>query len=134
MASNACIAYITGQKFDRIALVRCCKTKEWMIPGGKIDYSDKTAFHGAKREFYEETKITLPFCRKMTKFIYNGHTAIYIAKNRTKLVGFQRTNETDKIHFAKIDDIFNGNFSRKNGRIKKYVFRSLQKMRINRLI
>ena len=126
---NAAILLITGINSDRIVLVRDKKTKKWMLPGGKIDKTDSSPFFAAKREFKEETSFVLPnLGRRVEKYNYNNHTIIYKGYSQYKFGKFQKTNETDKIIYSKINDIFNGNFEIKYGPIKYYVKKSLIKM------
>jgi len=98
--------------FDEILLVRDKKTKEWMIPGGIIDYGE-SALKSAMREFKEET--TFSIFSNNNKVNYYDHihsnnsiTRIYkIYGHIDDIHSFKPTNETDKIYFIKIIDLKN---------------------------
>ena len=51
---NAAILLFTGAKLDRVVLLKHRHTNELMIPGGKIDKTDKGPFAAMKREFKED--------------------------------------------------------------------------------
>ena len=46
---------------------------------GKVERYDKSLWNALEREFLEETGYYLPDLSRIRKFIYHGHTAIYLA-------------------------------------------------------
>ena len=104
---NAAILLFVGSNLDRVVLLKHRYTNEWMLPGGQIDKSDKCPFAAMKREFKEETGVTLPVLNQPINFyIYNGHTKIYIGCTHAKIDPFIPNNEASEMKFVKIDDIF----------------------------
>ena len=105
---NACVIFIN--MFNEILLVRDKHTKEWMIPGGMIDYGE-SAYDGALREFREETTFSISSINNKVHYYDNVHsnnsiTRIYkIYGNITNINSFKPTNETDKVYFIKIIDL-----------------------------
>jgi 8-oxo-dGTP pyrophosphatase MutT (NUDIX family) len=110
MSNNAAILFITDN--DRILLVRDRKDRKWMIPGGKLNRGERSRA-AAFREFQEETTFRIDE-RSINSEIRediihrNGSkTAIFIIKSSQRFGQFIPTNETDMIHYIKIDDFIN---------------------------
>ena len=122
---NAVILLITGK--NRVLLVRNKNSMEWMLPGGKIDASDTSPFHAAKREFKEETSFTLPRLSNLSSFIYNGHTIVYRGTTKQRFPRFQLTTETDQVHYPELQDLFNGKFEKKH-KLVDYVRKCFDQM------
>lgn len=78
--SNACVfLYINKTMFFSIE----SSGKYGFIGGGRK--KNETPWTAMKREFQEETGQTLPRLRNLLKFLWNGHTAIYVGEINTKL-------------------------------------------------
>lgn len=127
---NVAIILFSGKNLDRIVMVRDRFTKEWMIPGGNIDRTDKSPFFTAAREFYEETSFKLPNLNNVKKYDYNAHTLIYKGYTKNIFGIFRPTNETDQIAYPKLSSILNGSF----GPIKRNNINSFYQMYKNKFI
>ena len=132
--TNVALVVVTDRQ--RILLVRDKKTSKWMTPGGKIEPKDKSLFEAALREFKEETSFDLSISDISNIQTYEklGHTIIFIVHTSQRFGKFQPTNETDKIHFTKVLDLFSGKFTRNNGPLKSYVENSFVQTRIDGIL
>jgi hypothetical protein len=134
---NAAILLFTGKNLDRVVMVRDANNKQWMIPGGKIDYLKKqnrweTPFEAAVREFREETGFRRGNKNKqLDAFLYNRtnfikferkyrntgepHTAIYIGQTKMKFPTYNRNtvkdHETDNLLYVCVSS-FNNNYTK----------------------
>ena len=107
-----------GESFDRILLVRDSNDKKWMFPGGRIERGE-TPFQAMVREFKEETGFILPAISPNSEpYIYNDETAVFIGASNERFPVYDKANikdfETDRLEYAKIEDIFKGKYLLKN--------------------
>ena len=115
---NACVVLKVGESFDRIILVRDSNDKKWMFPGGKIERGE-TPFQAMVREFKEETGFILPTISSNSEpYIYDEETAVFIGASSERFPAYDKENikdfETDRLEYAKIEDIFKGKYLLKN--------------------
>lgn len=77
---NAVILYLVKNKRGNAKVLTVTENRKKIgLPGGRIERGE-TVFACMKREFGEETGIELPRLSmdKLHRFVYNGHTAIYV--------------------------------------------------------
>jgi len=78
---NVVIVLFTGRYFNRILLLRDKITKEWMFPGGGIEFTDNNPFEVLKREFKEETGFSLPHLQKLQYWKDINKTLVYMGQH-----------------------------------------------------
>ena len=124
-----------------IFMVRDRKYRKWMIPGGRVDSGDRGFFDAARREFREETGVSLPrlyrmdgFLGGLPSFLYNWHTWIYWGQvkgdfsfNRKS----RRNREVDRREWFYLDDLLKGDakYEGKKIVVKGYVWKSLKDLK-----
>ncbi|AYV85205.1 MAG: hypothetical protein Satyrvirus6_37 [Satyrvirus sp.] len=114
---NAVVVLRLGQGYQRVLTVTR-RSGQVGFPGGRIEKHDKSIFDAMKREFKEETGNLLPKLENIRRFVYDGHTAIYVAETRDKVsttLSLHSDGEITQIHLTKLSDIHNvangkGNF------------------------
>ena len=127
-----CDVRADGKTRKCILMVRHPETKEWSVPGGKKNGTEDD-FYTLKREFREETGMTLPDIRGYEMVIYMGRTAIYFKNNVwINLKYFRQNSEADQIRWVPIETFSNdfSTFKGTSGRIhylRNYVGHSLTK-------
>ena len=70
--------------------------------------TDRSVFDGMKREYEEETGNPLPKLKDISRFVYNDHTAIFVAATDyrvSKNIEVKADGEITSIHLSKIVDI-----------------------------
>jgi len=95
---------------DRVLTVTEIKGKDKNLvgfPAGGMTGHDRSVFVAMKREFEEETGRDLPQLINIRRFLYNNHTAIYVAATRdyfdTKQ--FSPNRKIKEMRLTKITDI-----------------------------
>lgn len=104
---NVSLVLMTGMNYGRILTVTE-KRGTVGFPGGKIDASDLTVFDAMKREYKEETGYSLPRIENIRRFVYHGHTAIYLATTTQILdlrLGPDADGEIKSMNLTRLTDI-----------------------------
>lgn len=144
-SNNAAIIFITSN--NRVLLVRERRTREWCVPGGKIDRNESD-FEGALREFREETSFDIEpeFFTSIKSYLKqhgNGSiTKIYIIHSTQQFPPYNPhivlNGETDQLIFLKLDDlrnlIFKGTPHGKVNKLRQSNFNSLKDLFDSHLI
>ena len=120
---NVALCLLTND--NKILFVRDKHTKKLMIPGGKIDKSDKSLLNAAYREFVEESEIKLNKDKILSikYFIFRNHTVIIIIKYNitpTKTFYNIKTNETDAVYYLTLSEIKQNNLKLRYSNLKSF--------------
>ena len=76
------------------------------LPAGRLMYGEKV-FNGLSREYCEETGNVMPELTNIERFVYHGHTAIYVAHTPDQIkttLGSNADGEINNMHLTKISD------------------------------